>query len=101
MRGLFVIPLLLATQAPAASPIAEVVCDAAPRMTDRLSRQFGARLTSTGLQGPDQVMELWTGPQGDWTMVIAYASGTSCIVAMGEHWSTLSPDSPEDPQDPA
>ena len=31
---------------------------------------------------------------GDWTMVIAYASGTSCIVAMGEHWSVLAPQDP-------
>ncbi|MEM9637104.1 MAG: hypothetical protein AAGA94_05610 [Pseudomonadota bacterium] len=40
-------------------------------------------------------MEVWTDRQGDWTMVVRYASGTSCIVAMGEHWTEL------DPHDPA
>ncbi|WP_298847375.1 hypothetical protein [uncultured Ruegeria sp.] len=31
-------------------------------------------------------MEVWTDQNGDWTMVVTYATGTSCIVAMGEHW---------------
>jgi len=31
-------------------------------------------------------MEVWTADQGDWTLVITYATGTSCIVAMGENW---------------
>ncbi|WP_302478001.1 hypothetical protein [Ruegeria arenilitoris] len=31
-------------------------------------------------------MEVWTSRSGAWTMVITYANGTSCIVAMGEDW---------------
>ncbi|WP_338092620.1 hypothetical protein [Salipiger mangrovisoli] len=81
--------------APAASPIAEVICEPSPRMTERLTRQQGATLASTGLRSPEEVVELWLDPRDNWTMVIAYASGTSCIVAMGAHWS------PTQPQDPA
>ncbi|WP_343502062.1 hypothetical protein [Alloyangia pacifica] len=81
--------------AAATSPIAEVICEPSSRMTQRLKRQQGATLASTGLRSPDEVLELWLDPRDNWTMVITYASGTSCIVAMGAHWSRM------EPQDPA
>lgn len=79
--------LLPAGLASANSPIAEVVCAPTDEMRQKLSRQFGEVQQGTGLRGPDQVMELWSGNDGDWTLVMTYASGQSCIVAMGEHWS--------------
>ncbi|WP_353475326.1 hypothetical protein PVT71_17385 [Salipiger sp. H15] len=85
---------LAALPAGAVSPIAEVVCEPSPRMTQRLKRQQGATLASTGLRGPEEVIELWLDPRDNWTMVIAYASGTSCIVAMGAHWSRMQPQDP-------
>lgn len=75
-----------------ASPLAEVICDQTDRMRDRLAHQFGTRQEATGLRGPDEVMEVWTDPQGDWTLVMTYASGRSCIVAMGEHWQPTNRD---------
>jgi hypothetical protein len=79
-------PLLLAGSAALASPIAEVLCEPTERMRAKLSQQFGERRTATGLRGPEQVMEVWTDARGDWTLVVRYAHGLSCIVAMGEHW---------------
>ncbi|MFP4327110.1 MAG: hypothetical protein ACLFQL_03800 [Paracoccaceae bacterium] len=63
-------------------------------MQDRLVRQFGESRRASGLRGREQIMEVWTDGRGDWTMVVTYASGTSCIVAMGEAWQ-------EHGQDPA
>jgi hypothetical protein len=86
--------------AQAASPISEVICDTSPAMQQRLTSRLGSRREAMGLHGPEQVMELWTAPSGDWTMVVTYATGTSCIVAMGEDWqSGLSDGSPQ--KDPA
>lgn len=75
-----------------ASPLAEVICDSTERMRDRLQHQFGTRRQAMGLRGPEQVMEVWTDPRGDWTMVVTYATGTSCIVAMGEAWEQVTQD---------
>lgn len=80
---------VLSCAAAAASPIGEVVCASSAQMTQRLTRQMGVRKRATGLRSPEEIMEAWTRPNGDWTMVISYASGTSCIVAMGEHWADL------------
>lgn len=79
--------ILLALAAPAAAnPIADVICEPTPKMTAKLSQQFQSERQSMGLRGPEQVVEVWTDKRGDWTMVITYASGNSCIVAMGEAW---------------
>ncbi|WP_422029344.1 hypothetical protein [Roseovarius sp.] len=87
MRVFLVIALAcLAGGASASSPIAEVICEPTEKMTQKLSRQFGEQLHSWGTRGPEQVMQVWTDKRGDWTMVVSYATGTSCIVAMGENW---------------
>ncbi|WP_085792113.1 hypothetical protein [Roseivivax jejudonensis] len=91
-RTLLLLPLLAAAApAPAASPIAEVVCAPKAAMTERLTRQFGAERHATGLRSPEEVMELWRAEDGDWTLVMTYASGRSCIVAMGQHWDERDP----------
>ncbi len=80
--------LVLAPAAQAKSPIAEVICEPTDRMHEKLERQFGAERAATGIRGPEQLMEVWTSKSGDWTMVVTYATGMSCIVAMGENWYT-------------
>ena len=64
-------------------PIAEVLCGPSDEMRQSLELQFAASLSWQGLRDPEQVVELWEDRQGDWTLVIAYASGRRCIVAMG------------------
>ncbi|WP_171122086.1 MULTISPECIES: hypothetical protein [unclassified Ruegeria] len=86
--------LLLVTPVSAKSPIAEVICEPTPKMHDKLLRQFGAKRHATGLRGPEQLMEVWTSKSGDWTMVVTYSTGTSCIVAMGQDWHTRAEDKP-------
>ena len=78
-----------------ASPIAEVICAPTGEMQDRLTTQMRSERAAIGLRDSEQVMELWTARDGEsWTMVVAYASGTSCIVAMGQHWQDLLADGP-------
>ncbi len=72
----------------AKSPIAEVLCEPTSRMHEKLERQFGSQRAATGVRSPEQIMEVWTSEKGDWTMVVTYSTGTSCIVAMGQDWFT-------------
>ncbi|WP_101067323.1 hypothetical protein [Roseovarius salinarum] len=91
--ALAVVLALPAVPVPAASPIAEVICEPTPRMERKLRREFGETRVARGLRGVEQVMEVWTDARGDWTLVVRYASGTSCIVAMGEDWQGM-PETP-------
>ncbi|MEL6521571.1 MAG: hypothetical protein AAFQ66_11450 [Pseudomonadota bacterium] len=68
---------------PNPGPIAEFLCEPSEQMRAKLTQQFRAHRAWQGLRSPDQIMELWEDDRGDWTFVIAYASGKICIVAMG------------------
>jgi len=87
--------VLPAAPAAAQSPIAEVVCEPTAQMHDRLKHRLRSARTARGIRDREQIMEVWTDPQGGWTLVLTYAGGTSCIVAMGEAWQN------EYPRDPA
>lgn len=92
-RAVLVASMMLAAPAMAASPIAEVICAPSDEMSDRLTRHHGEKRQGLGFRDPDSRMELWSSEQtGDWTLVVAYASGRSCIVAMGQHWEEMLPD---------
>lgn len=71
-----------------ANPIAEVVCAPKDRLEQKLRVQFGNSPMAMGVRSPSEIMEIWTSDAGDWTLVITYASGRSCIVAMGESWQS-------------
>ena len=97
LAGPALIAALMAAPAQAASPIAEVICAPSAEMTQRLERQFGETLRAQGLRDHETMVEVWSSDiTGRWTLVMSYASGRSCIVAMGEHWDQLPL-----PQDPA
>ena len=77
----------------AASPIAEVICAPSAEMSERLTRRHGVTRQGLGLRDPESRMELWSSEDtGDWTLVIAYASGQSCIVSMGQYWEDIAAD---------
>lgn len=86
-----IIALVCGGAAWATSPIAEVICEPTERMHERLTTRMGGKKTATGIRGPEQIMEVWTDQGGGWTMIVTYATGTSCIVAMGEHWFQEAP----------
>ena len=94
MVRIAIILSLLATPAVARNPIADILCAPTKQMQDKLARQFRSEQIGAGVRGPDQIMEVWTDKRGDWALVVTYATGTSCIVAMGEHWVPTAPKEP-------
>jgi hypothetical protein len=86
--------LLTALPVQAKSPIGEVICAPTDQMQRKLIQQFKSEKRGVGVRNPEEVLEIWLDEEGDWTMVIAYASGRSCIVAMGGYWQDLPPADP-------
>lgn len=64
-------------------PIAEDLCFPTATLTQRLRAQYGTDRSWQGERSPDQIMELWEDPKGEWVLMASYASGKACIVAMG------------------
>jgi hypothetical protein len=70
--------------------ISDLFCDDSARLEKQLLTIHGAQKLGRGMRGPDALLEVWIAPNsGDWTLVQSYAHGTSCIVAMGEHWEEI------------
>lgn len=89
LRAAFIglIGLLLPAQAHA--QMGDVSCDDSARMTATLKNVLGAERQGMGLRDPETMLEVWVARHsGDWMIVQNYANGTSCIVAMGEHWES-------------
>jgi len=94
MRPLIPVVLLCALVTPtvpvmAETPFPSTICHKTENMSQRLTRQHGAERSARGTQGPDQILEVWTNDRGGWTLVVTYATGLSCIVAMGKDWESL------------
>lgn len=81
------VSMTLPTVADARMP--DVSCDDSARMMNMLTKVLGAERQGKGLRDPDTMLEVWvTRRNGEWMIVQNYANGTSCIVAMGDHWET-------------
>lgn len=90
---------LLGATLPAAvqAQMADVSCDDSARLSHRLTQVMGAERQGMGLRDPETMLEVWvTRRNGDWMIVQNYANGTSCIIAMGDHWESVA-----DEPDPA
>ncbi|MEL6841512.1 MAG: hypothetical protein AAFP85_19710 [Pseudomonadota bacterium] len=73
--------------------LTDVICDDSSRLKHQLEHVMGATQQARGVRDPEALIEIWIVPRnGDWTIVQNYANGTSCIVAMGEHWEALTPE---------
>jgi hypothetical protein len=73
--------------------MSDLTCDDSARMLATLTDVLGAERQATGLRGPETILEVWVTPRnGEWMIVQSYANGTSCIVAMGEHWEDREPE---------
>ena len=84
--------LMLGAPIAASALMDEVSCDDRARLTSTLTGTLGAERQGSGLRDPDTMLEVWVTPaNGDWIIVQHYASGTSCIVAIGAYWETAPP----------
>ncbi len=74
----------------------ETVCEDTARLEKQIFGKTGAMILGYGLRGPDSFIEIWVEPESrDWTLVQTYTNGTSCVMAMGEHWEV--PQAGDDP----
>lgn len=93
MRMTIMAAAVVALFAPAAAQ-AQLACAPRADLIESLAQKYGEQLTSGGLSGPDMLVEIWTGEEGSWTILMTYASGTSCIMAAGQNWTEF-PGSPD------
>jgi hypothetical protein len=82
---------LAAPEAGAQAQIADILCKPTQDMRQMLETRFGITRQGAGMRYPSQMMELWRDEAGEWALVARYATGTSCILAVGEAWHDPAP----------
>lgn len=69
--------------------LADVSCDDSARMTNTLKNVMRAERQGMGFRDRETMLEVWVAKKSrEWIIVQNYANGTSCIVAMGDHWES-------------
>ena len=63
-------------------------CTARNTMISWLEANFAERQIALGTINSTAVMEIYVGDKGTWTIILTDLSGTSCMVAAGEHWTS-------------
>lgn len=92
IRSALAVSVCLCGPALANAQMSDIRCDDSTRINRMLTTVLGAERLGMGLRDPETLLEVWvTQTSGDWLIVQNYTNGTSCIVAMGDHWEDMVP----------
>ena|SRR5712692_2691234 len=65
-----------------------------------LAAVYGERVIGRGLRSDGLLLEVFSGPNGSWTIIVTHPAGLSCLAADGAMWETV-PDQPHDSAAPS
>lgn len=68
---------------------AQAICSSRSNFLDNLGKRYAESPTAIGLASNGSVLEVLTSENGSWTIIITQPNGTTCMVASGESWETL------------
>lgn len=82
---LFLISFLLVSGLAQAAP-----CGKRPDVVEILRKRHGEQPMQIALTANGQVLEIWTNPDGPWTLLVTSPEGFACIQATGHQpWERL------------
>ncbi len=77
----------LIPSAPAA--LAQPVCGTHQSISENLKKSYTEAPISIGVTVGGGIIEVFSSPEGTWTLVITQPSGMSCLIAAGHDWENL------------
>ena len=88
-RRLLTIVSLVAVLLAAAPASAQSVCGTRADLVTRLATVYGEVPVALGVSAQGNLVEVLTGPDGSWTILMTVPEGRACIVAVGEAWQPV------------
>jgi hypothetical protein len=59
-------------------------------LVEKLTETYAERLTATGLQNAQSMVEIWTSDKtGSFSILVTRPDGISCLVSAGNHWTVV------------
>jgi len=68
---------------------AQTVCGIHNVVSDKLKSTFDEEPSGRGLASNGGMLEVYTSPDGSWTITLTRPDGISCLMSTGEHWETF------------
>ena len=65
------------------------LCEKRDAIVVKLKEIYNENHVASGLESASKMVEIWTGANGTWTILVTRASGISCVVASGDNWLDL------------
>ena len=56
---------------------------------EHLKKHFGEKRSAVGVTANGRLIEIMTGPQGSWTILVSYPGGPTCLILNGEGWRQI------------
>ena len=91
LKSIFVGALLVATvsnSAKSAQP-PQTFCDERVKVIAALEKMYQEPPVSMGLTNSGSMIEVFKSSKGSWSIVATQPSGTTCLIAAGEHWENV------------
>ena len=81
-------PLLLASFSLVTAAHAQTAkCGPRDALIAELTQKFGEVSHGAGIANNYQLIEVWSGVDGSWTILSSNVNGVSCIIASGANWT--------------
>ena len=71
---------------------AKSTCTDRPNIVEKLHDNYHETATATGLSKNGGVYEVFTSPEGIWTILFTRPDGISCMMAVGDNWENQAPE---------
>jgi len=82
------IPLALVAALSTCTPAVAVQrCVPHDRLVERLAKNFGESMTAGGVDDRGNLIQVFSSPEGRWTIVVTIPGGPTCVIAAGDGWT--------------
>lgn len=95
--------VVAATTIPLARPghaqgAGSMICGQRAQIVGQLRARFGEQVRAVGLAGPSRIVEVFASSEtGSWTITVTSVDGTTCLMASGQHYESVTAPPPGDP----
>ena len=68
---------------------AQMACGERDKIIGELTETWDENRTAIGLSNTGAVIEVFSSPNGTWTMLLTRPDGPTCLIGAGDHWEDL------------
>ena len=97
VSGAIAAALTAAAVAPTTTSAQTLTCGERQAILNTLKDRYSEGRTAFGITADGQLLEVFSGPSGSWTLLMTRPGGKSCLMSSGDGWRHITERKPEGP----